>query len=143
MAGKLVIGDGTLCPDPEDGWFEQEAPGTDEIREITPTEEECLEKFLLLLEEKGIRLVFVSVPYKAQMGLDSLEMMKINNCLRERYVDGETVCLLDMNRMWRELEFSYGDLANEGHVNGNGALKVTECLCGYLETNHDISPTGR
>ncbi len=138
MAGKYGSRSDGLCPDPGDGWFEQEAPSTDEIREITSTEKECLEKMLLLLREKEVQLLFVSVPYKEQMGLNSMEMMKINNYLRENYVDDNKIRLLDMNRMWRKLEFNYDDLSNEGHVNKRGALKVTNCLSKYLEMNYDI-----
>lgn len=125
------------CGDPGDGWFLQAPP--EETREITPTERECLEKLLALLEEKDIPLLFVSVPFKIQMDLDSLEQIKINNYLRENYVNGDTVRLLDMNRMWRELDFGYDDLSNEGHVNAAGADKVTACLVEYLRENYDAA----
>lgn len=126
-----------LCPDPGDGWFQQTPP--EDIREITPTEKECLEKLLALLEERNIPLLFVSVPFKVQMDLNSMEQVKINNYLRENYVNGDTVRLLDMNRMWRELDFDYDDLSNEGHVNASGADKVTGCLVEYLKENYDLA----
>ena len=124
--------DETEMTDPEDGWFRQEIPDPEELREITPSEKECLEKLLLLLEEEHVRLLFVSVPFKSQMGLDSIEQVKINNYLREHYANGDTVDMLDMNRLWTELDFGYGDLYNEGHVNAGGADKVTGCLLEYL-----------
>lgn len=123
--------------DPGDGWFQQEPP--EETREISPAERECLERLLVLLEEKGVSLLLVSVPFKTQKGLDSIEQIKINNYLRENYVDGDMVRLLDMNRMWRELDFDYADLANEGHVNAMGADKVTACLLEYLKKTYDIA----
>lgn len=126
-----------VCEDPGDGWFQQTPP--QEMREITPTEKECLEKFLALLEKKNIPLLFVSVPFKTQMDLDSIEQIKINNYLVENYVNGDTVRLLDMNRMWQELDFDYDDLGNEGHVNAKGADKVTACLLEYLKENYDIA----
>lgn len=127
--------DGTEMTDSEDGWFRQEIPGPEELREITPSEKECLEKLLLLLEEEHVRLLFVSVPFKSQMGLSSIEQVKINNYLREHYVNGSTVDMLDMNRLWTELDFGYEDLYNEGHVNTGGADKVTDCLLEYLREN--------
>lgn len=124
--------------DPEDGWFQQSIPSPEDVREITPSEKECLEKLLLLLEENHVQLLFVSVPYKSQMGLNSIEQIKINNYLQENYVDEFTVQMLDMNRLWEELDFGYDDLYNDGHVNGSGSSKVTECLLDYLRTNYSF-----
>lgn len=126
-----------VCEDPGDGWFRQAPP--EETREITPTEKECLDRLLALLEKRDIPLLFVSVPFKIQMDLDSLEQIKINNYLRENYVNGSTIQLLDMNRMWRELDMDYDDLANEGHVNRAGAEKAPACLVEYLRENYDIA----
>lgn len=123
---------GEIMEDPGDGWFQQAIPVPEELREITPSEKECLEKLLLLLEEKQVTLLFASVPFKSQMGLNSIEQIKINNYLRENYVNGSTVQMLDMNRLWGELDFDYDDLYNAGHVNGSGANKVTACLLEYL-----------
>lgn len=131
--GSVGTYTGETMEDPGDGWFRQAVPASEELREITPSEKECLEKLLLLLEENDVKLLFVSVPYKGQMGLNSMEQVKINNYLRENYVNGSTVRMLDMNRLWEELDFDYGDLYNAGHVNGSGAGKVTECLLEYLE----------
>lgn len=142
----MVLYDDTLWPayggngiytaeameDPDDGWFQQAVPRPDELREITPTEKECLEKLLLLLEEKQVTLLFASVPFKSQMAQSSIEQIKINNYLRENYVNGSTVQMLDMNCLWDELDFDYNDLYNAGHVNSSGADKVTECLLEYL-----------
>ena len=82
-----------------------------------------------------MQLLFVSVPFKAQMGISSIEQVKINNYLRKHYVNGSTVRMLDMNRCWEELDFGYGDLYNAGHVNSYGADKVTACLLAYLREN--------
>lgn len=122
-----------VMEDPGDRWFRQEIPGPEETKEITPSEKECLEKLLLLLEEKNVQLLFVSIPYKSQMGLNSIEQVKINNYLREEYVDDSMVRMLDMNSLWEELDFDYSDLYDAGHVNKSGANKVTKCLFKYLE----------
>ena len=126
------------CPDPGDGWFSQDLSRLEATRAITPTEAECLENLLALLAEKDIPLVFVSVPFKIQIGLDSVEMVKINNYLREHYVDDARVFMLDMNRMWSELDIDYTDLFNEGHLNASGANKATNCLADYLAANPQI-----
>ena len=42
-----------------------------------------------------------------------------------------------LNRLWEELDFGYGDLYNEGHVNESGADKVTACLLEYLREHYD------
>ncbi len=133
FCGSNGVYDGTVLEDPGDGWFTQEVPPLDETREITPSEKECLEKLLLLLEKEQVQLLFVSVPFKAQMGISSIEQVKINNYLRKHYVNGSTVRMLDMNRRWEELDFGYGDLYNAGHVNTYGADKVTACLWTYLK----------
>lgn len=125
----------TSLEDPGDGWFEQTP--SEALRAVTPDEAECFEALLALLAEKDIPLVLVSLPFKRQMDLDSVEIVKINNYLRENYVNGDTVKFLDMNRMWDELDFDYSDLFDEGHVNAAGADKVTACLLDYLKTDCD------
>lgn len=130
-----IASPGTL-EDPGDGWFTQAVP--EEEQALTPSEEECFQWFLALLEEKDIPLVLVSLPFKQQMGQDSLEQVKINNYLRNHYVDGDRVQLLDMNRMWAELDFSYDDLYDEGHSSVSGADKVTACLLDYLRARPEL-----
>lgn len=126
---------GETCPDPGDGWFSQ-IPDDGE-QPLTPTEAECLERLLALLEEKDIPLLLVSLPYRRQMGMDSLEQVRINNYLRSHYVNGGTVQLLDMNRMWAELDVTYADLLDEGHANAAGADKFTACLLEYMKAHCD------
>lgn len=140
LYGSEGTGSQERCPDPGDGWFDQAPP--QEERALTATEEECLERFLDLLEENGVELVFVSLPFRQQMGLDSMEAVKINNYLRAHYVNGETVKLLDMNRMYQELDITYDDLLDEGHVNRYGADKVTACLLDYLKANCGLAALG-
>lgn len=127
-----------ICADPGDNYFGQDTALINEQRELTETEKECLEKILELLGEKHIPLLFVSVPYKRQLGLNSIEQIKINNYIRDKYVNDDTVQMLDMNRMWKELDISYNDLVDEGHVNYIGAEKATKCLLQYMEENYDL-----
>lgn len=122
----------------QDDYFKADTREMKELREITDTETECLEKLLDLAEENHISILFTSVPFKEQLGMTSLEMIKINNYLQKFYVNDENIQLLDMNRMWDELDFGYKDLYNEGHCNKKGALKVTNCLYGYLNEHYDL-----
>ena len=127
-----------MLGDPGDGFFYQDMSKVTEARPLTDSQKECLDNLILLLEEKDIKLLFVGVPYKMQMGLDSVEMVKINNYLEQNYVDGDRIQMLDMNRMWTELQFNYWDLYDEGHVNDVGANKVTNCLIEYIKAHYDI-----
>lgn len=118
--------------DEADDYFAADTAHMDEIGTITDTEKESIEEILSVAKDRGILVVFASVPFKEQMGMDSLEMIKINNYLRETYADKEKVWMLDMNRMWQEMKFGYSDLYNEGHCNQNGAKKVTNVLTDFL-----------
>lgn len=123
----------------EDAYFDTDTSLITETEEINDTERESLEKLLALAEEKKIRILFASVPFKTQLGMDSLRMIRINNYLAEHYTDGADVRLLDMNRLWKQLDFDYDDLYNEGHCNKSGAKKVTKCLSEYLTESYDLS----
>lgn len=119
-----------------DDYFEQNVKEIDELQPINATEKESLEKVIQLAEENDIKILFVSVPFKEQLDMDSMEMIKINNFLQENYVNGDTIQILDMNRQWEELDFGYGDLYDEGHCNKFGAAKVTGCLMDYITRNY-------
>lgn len=136
MYGSNGIAQQGSVADPGDGWFAQTPPREEQAP--TPTETECLENLLELLEEKNVPLVFVSLPYRQQMGMDSIQQIKVNNYLRRHYVNGESVKMLDMNLMWDELDFGYHDLYDEGHANAVGADKFTATLLDYLKTNCDL-----
>lgn len=125
-------------PDPGDGWFEQEVPGIDDVLEPNATQKECFEKFLALLEKDGIDLFLVSFPFKEQQDKDSLDTVRTNNYLLKNYVNGTSVKLLDMNRMWKELDIGYYDLCDPGHLNLPGAKKICDYLFPYLKDNYDI-----
>ncbi len=119
-----------------DDYFEKDVSDIDEIQAITDTERESIEKVIQLAEENNIQLLFVSVPYKQQLEMDSEELIKINNYLQETYVNGDNVQMLDLNRRRKELDFGYADLQDEGHCNINGAQKVTEHLMDYIIPNY-------
>lgn len=126
-----------------DDYFGTDTTQMDEMEEINETEKECLESVLSIAEEKGIDILLVTVPFKQQLGMDSMRMICVNNYLRDKYVDGDHVRMLDLNRKWAELEFGYADLANEGHCNGSGARKVTEYIGNFLLDTYDTAEWGR
>ena len=119
-----------------DDYFKSDTTEINEIRALDESEKECLENLLKMLDEKGIELLFVGVPYKEQLGMTSIENVKINNGIRQDYVDDQAVKMLDMNRLWKELDFGYSDLYNEGHCNGAGKQKVTDYLTEFLLKNY-------
>lgn len=125
-----------------DGYFETDTSLITGIQAINATEKECFEKILSLAEEKGIKILLTTVPFKEQLGMDSLHLIEINNYLRNEYVDGSGLQLLDMNLLWKELDFGYGDLINEGHCNASGAAKVTAFLAEYIVDNYDMAELG-
>lgn len=122
-----------------DKYFQTDTKNVKELMGITDTEKESVERILNLAEENGVKVLFVSVPFKQQLGMDSINMIKINNYISENYVDEKNVYMLDMNRMWKELDFGYSDLYNEGHCNRNGAGKSTECLINYMMENYILN----
>lgn len=122
--------------DPNDNWFENAIPAENDIQPLTPDEKESFENLLSILREKDISLLLVSVPYKEQLEQDGITQIRINNGLREGYVNDEDIRLLDMNRMWEEMDIGYGDFENEGHVNVAGSEKVTAVLLEYLKENY-------
>ena len=66
-----------------------------------------MDSILETAEKNGIKVLFLSVPYKVQMSLPSTELIQYNNYIRENYVDGENVFLLDMNAMMNSLGWGY------------------------------------
>lgn len=141
-SGTITWGDRfpeQICENPGDNYFNKTIPGPTEYRELQSQQQECLDQFIALLRENDVQLLFVSVPYKRQKGLNSIEQIKINNYLRDNYVDNRSIQMLDMNCMWKELDFDYKDLYDEGHVNGYGAEKTTKRIIQYLKENYDLT----
>lgn len=128
----------TEAMDEEDLYFQTDVSQINAWESINATEQECLEGILDLAKENNIKILFVSVPFKEQLGMDSLRLIRINRYLEMEYVDDSDVKMLDMNRMWKELDFGYHDLYNAGHCNEYGAEKVTNCLADYLIDTYDM-----
>lgn len=139
-AGAGIGGNGSeVSMDKIDDYFDTDTSLVTEMQPINTTEKECFEKILSLAEEKDIKILLTTVPFKEQMGMDSLQLIQINNYLRKEYVEDSDMQLLDMNLSWDEMDFGYGDLMNEGHCNASGAVKTTDLLAEYIITNYDIA----
>lgn len=115
-----------------DDYFSRDMNAITGEREIGERSEDKLRKLLALAEERGIKVLFVAAPYKMQMGLPAENLVQMNYYVQNRYVDGEKVQLFDMNLHWKELQFGYSDLSDEGHCNRQGAKKVSKYLAEYL-----------
>lgn len=126
-----------------DGYFDIDPSQLEEIQEITVTEKDSIEEILSIAKDNNIKVLFTSIPFRTQMDVNSLEMIKINNYLKKHYVDDENVQLLDMNRMWKQLSFGYGDLEDNGHCNIYGMKKVTNCLLEYMSQHYQFQGAGR
>ncbi len=94
-----------------------------------------MDSILETAEKNGIKVLFLSVPYKVQMSLPSTELIQYNNYIRENYVDGENVFLLDMNAMMNSLGWGYEYMQDEGHVNDDGRKIVMKYLTEYIGEN--------
>lgn len=141
--GDGIGGNGSeVSMDKVDDYFDTDTSLITGMQPINATEKECFEKILSLAEEKDIMILLTTVPFKAQMGMNSLQLIQINNYLRKEYVEGSDMQLLDMNLSWDKMEFGYGDLMNEGHCNASGAAKATDLLAEYIIANYDIAELG-
>lgn len=109
-----------------------------EVQSITPSHEILLGEFLSVAEENNVYVLFVTVPYLKQEGWDYVENARVNNYLREKYVNGNTIQLIDLNEYWDKMDFSCMDLGDPGHVNRFGAEKVSRFLVEYIEQNYRI-----
>ena len=101
--------------------------------EIVPYEYcvEYLDKIVKLCEEKGIELIFTLTPYVYQT-----EETAVLNWL-ERYSAEKGIPLFNYlyGEDYERIGFDYStDLADTGHCNYNGAVKITQDLCTYLDS---------
>ncbi len=118
-----------------DDYFLQDFSSISGKIEIDGGQKESVDSILETAEKNGIKVLFLSVPYKVQMSLPSTELIQYNNYIRENYVDGENVFLLDMNAMMNSLGWGYEYMQDEGHVNDDGRKIVMKYLTEYIGEN--------
>ena len=117
-------------------YFETDFLAVDDTRPISTEQYEITEELIRLAEENGAKLVFLSIPYKVQTDFTNVMAIETNNYLGQEFVDGETVFMLDMNRMINELDWGYEYMHDEGHVNNAGREYVHQVLCDFLYENN-------
>lgn len=96
---------------------------------------EYMKKILGLCQEKGIKCIFVNIPYTAvTKGRETIK----NTCFAAIEKDGALV--LDMNDYIDEMGIDYScDFRDDdGHLNIVGSKKATDFLGKYLLANSDI-----
>lgn len=116
----------------DDGYFNQDFNEIDDEKTLKVSQEECLNSIIKKADENNIKILFITVPYKEQLGMTSMDNVKINNYIRKKYVDNDNIKIIDFNLLYDELNFGYDDLSNEGHVNKYGAEKTTNKLLEYI-----------
>ena len=92
---------------------------------------EYLDKIVSLCKEKDIELIFTLTPYVYQT-----EETAVLNWL-ERYSKEKDIPFFNYlyGEDYERIGFDYStDLADSGHCNYSGAVKITEDLCNYLDS---------
>lgn len=115
-----------------DGYFEQDFHLISDIQEIDEKKRREVEFILKLAEENGMKVLFLSVPYKNEIDFVSTELIKYNNYLEEKYVDNKQIFMLDMNADMSNLQWNYEYMKDEGHVNDKGRDIVMHVLANYV-----------
>lgn len=115
-----------------DKWFNQNLSEIKDIRKIRKTQEDSLEEIIKICNAKNIELFIVTLPYKNQLDLNSLELVKVNNYLTLKYPE---LKILDLNKNYKTLGTNYTEFYNEGHLNSKGAYKYSKYVANYLK-NH-------
>ncbi len=134
--GTHEIRDGYL--DQLDDYFDQDLSLDEEVLPLSEGQKASMDQVVALAKQHGAQLLFVTVPYKEQMGMNSVENHRISNYLRQLYEGDPAVQVLDMNEHWAEIEFGYADLRNEGHMNPGGREKTSLFLADYIWGNYDF-----
>lgn len=122
--------------DVADNYFQQDFSSITEQQQLADCTEEKLQDILALAKENEIKVLFLSIPFKEQLGVNSIESIKMNNYVADNYVDGDSVQMLDLNKAVNGIEFDYKYLFDEGHCNENGAEMITGILSEYLSENY-------
>ena len=129
---------GTDGLDRSDDFFLTDFSKVTEEIEISNEQKEYLELIIELARENDIKILFLTVPYKDTYGYSAERNVKINNYISSNYLDSD-VKLLDMNRMYQEIDFDYCYMVDEGHMNSFGASLVSNYLADYINENYDFN----
>lgn len=125
-----------VWPD-DDGYFNTDYSECNEMEPLDDEVYEALSEIMTIASERGMKVLFVSIPYKIQMGYSSDHLVKNNNYIRDKFCDNTDVFMLDMNRMYKDMNWTYDCMQDEGHVNTYGRSLVMPVLADYIRDNID------
>lgn len=92
------------------------------------------DKIIQLCKENDVSLLI----YQAPMGADDEEFLDVHKKTGYMmdYAQQQGIDVIDFEKLVDEIELDYSnDFVNSGHVNVNGAMKITDYLGDYLKTN--------
>lgn len=115
----------------EDDYFTKDFSGITEEMSLEPEVDEALQELLQVAKENQIAVLFVSLPFKVQMGYPSEQLVQNNTYIQNRYCD-ENTKLLDFNRDYGSLQWSFQDMQDEGHMNASGREKIMPILAQFI-----------
>lgn len=104
-----------------------------ETLEIDSSKEEFLQKIVEAARENDVEVVFFASPYH----LSEEEQMQFN--WMAEFADANNVPFINFNHLYEDIGLDFEtDLRDEGHVNNDGAVKVTEYLAKFLKENYEL-----
>lgn len=121
--------------DKTDAYFEKDFSGITEEESLDPVVEQALKDLLQVAKNNQTKVLFISLPYKVQMGYDSEKLVRNNNYIRTNFCD-ETRFILDLNKCYADLQWSYHDMQDEGHMNASGREKIMPVLADFIAENY-------
>lgn len=121
--------------DKEDDYFARDFSGITEEITLESEVDSALQELLQVAKENQIAVLFVSLPFKVQMGYTSEQLVQNNAYIQRHYCD-ENTKLLDFNRDYAALQWSFQDMQDEGHMNASGREKIMPALAEFIGQNY-------
>lgn len=119
----------------EDDYFTRDFSDITEEKPLEPEVDGALQELLQVAKENQIAVLFISLPFKVQMGYNSEQLVQNNIYIQNRYCD-ENTKLLDLNRDYEALQWSFQDMQDEGHMNASGREKIMPFLAEFIGENY-------
>lgn len=111
-----------------DDYFEQDFSKIKEVTALPEAYQDIIEEIIKTCREIDCQILFLCIPYKVQVDVNSIELVKYNNYLEEVYVNNEDIHIYDMQKMTKLLGWGYEHMTDEGHVNDYGREVVNDKL---------------
>lgn len=119
----------------EDDYFTKDFSDLTEEMPLESEVDKALQELLQVAKKNQIEVLFVSLPFKVQMGYTSEQLVQNNAYIQNHYCD-ENTKLLDFNRNYEALQWSFQDMQDEGHMNASGRQKIMPVLADFIEENY-------